>query len=194
MQSADRRRLRVYARVLRLPVLLVDAAAARRRGGRVPAADARRRGRGRRRPEGHLERHRSERDYSYGHPQGAPGVAARQGREDRGARGDPLPSRRRDTGAAQPPRQVPQRVTLQVTPDADQAAAQEAEGPRYLRGTATPGVRVADGCRQERQVGVSTRPLLVTPTRLVSTFTATRWPHVFLHLHLCKCLLSIKRT
>lgn len=153
MQSADRRRLRVYARVLRLPVLLVDAAAARRRGGRVPAADARRRGCGRGRPEGHLERDRSDRYYGDGHPQGAPGVVARQGREDRRARDDPLPSRRRDSGPPKPPRQVPQRATLQVASDANETEAQETEGPRDLRRTAAPGVRVADGRRQERQVG-----------------------------------------
>ena len=121
MQSADRRRLRVYARVLRLPVLLVDAAAARRRGGRLPAADARRRGRGRRsRSEGHFERHRSDHDHSHGHPSRATGIAARQGREDRRARGTSLSPRRRDTRATEPSRQVSQRAPLQVTLDTDE--------------------------------------------------------------------------
>lgn len=121
VQSADRRRLRVYARVLRLPVLLVDAAAARRRGGRFPAADARHRGRGRRgRPEGHFERHRSDHDHSYGHPSRAAGIAACQGREDHRARGASLSSRCRDTRVTESPRQVSQCASLQVTLDTDQ--------------------------------------------------------------------------
>lgn len=113
MQSADRRRLRVYARVLRLFVLLVDAAAARRRGGRFTAADTRRRGRGRcSRPEGHFERHRSVHDHSDGHPSRAAGVAACQGRENRRARGASLPSRCRDTRVTKPSRQVSQCASL----------------------------------------------------------------------------------
>lgn len=107
VQSADRRRLRVYARVLRLAVLLVDAEAARRRGGRrrrrrhhdlvavAAAADDRRRGRRCRhhRCQQHSQHHRAASHRAarrrwcpagqHEHPQGTAGTAARQGRADR---------------------------------------------------------------------------------------------------------------